>query len=71
MSLFIYGFICGSNVIVTTTSSTWFEGWTEGPTCETNVFINVSLVFDFKTVIHAPIVYSIIVICVFMIHVSK
>jgi len=42
----------------------------EGPTYEIGVF-NVFWVFDFKIVIHAPIVYSIVVICVFMIWGSK
>lgn len=71
MSLFIYGFTHGSNVIATRTSTTWFVGWMERPTYEIGVFINVFWVLNFKIVIHALVVYSIVVICVFMIWGSK
>ncbi len=64
MSLFVYGLIRGSNVIATRTLITWFVGWMEGPTYKTGVFINVFWVLDFKIAIHAPIVYSIVVMCV-------
>jgi len=71
MSLFVYGLTRGSSVIATGTSTTWFVGWMEGPTYEISVFINVFWVLVFKIVIHAPIVYSIVVICVFMIWGNK